>query len=212
MRANGTKARPPIADSTKPNQTRLEILDAASDIIVRQGYEACTMRSIAAIVGMKAGSIYYHFKSKDEIIEEILNRGIEKLFDFVSETIREVPEDATFSTRVEAAVRAHLSSLLGPEQKHMGVYEHLPPGIKRRSRRMRQRYARLWIDLFAGGVAAGDVDPAADLGLLASYFLGGLNRVPEWIRASGADHQSIAELATRTLLLGIGTHRAAGTS
>ena len=55
----------------KPNSVRREILDAAADIIVRQGYDACTMRAVAALVDMKAGSLYYHFKSKDEIVEEI---------------------------------------------------------------------------------------------------------------------------------------------
>ncbi len=205
MKARSSKnaAGSSVADNAKQSPMRGEILDAAAEIIVRQGYEACTMRAVAALVDMKAGSLYYHFKSKDEIVEEILNQGIETLYDFVQETIRKLPQEAPFAERVEAAVRAHISSMVGKDRKYMHVYEHLPPIIKRRSRKMREKYAHLWHELFAGGVAGGDVDPGTDLGILVPYFLGGLNRVPEWIRASGAGSDAVASLATATVLKGI---------
>ncbi len=209
MKARSSKklAGSTVAEAAKPSPMRGEILDAAAEIIVRQGYEACTMRAVAALVDMKAGSLYYHFKSKDEIVEEILNQGIETLFDFVQETIRGVPQDAPFAQRIEAAVRAHISSMVGKDRKYMHVYEHLPPIIKRRSRKMREKYAHLWHELFAGGVASGDVDPGVDLGVLVPYFLGGLNRVPEWIHASGAGSDAVASLATAIVLRGIVVHR-----
>lgn len=204
MKARSSKnAAKPAADIAKPSPMRGEILDAAAEIIVRQGYDACTMRAVAALVDMKAGSLYYHFKSKDEIVEEILNQGIETLFGIVEETIRTVPQDAPFAERIEAAVRAHISSMVGKDRKYMHVYEHLPPIIKRRSRKMREKYAHLWHELFAGGIASGDVDAGIDLGVLVPYFLGGLNRVPEWIRASGASSEAVAALATATVLQGI---------
>lgn len=191
------------ADKARENPMRGEILNAAAEIIVREGYEACTMRAVAALVDMKAGSLYYHFKSKDEIVEEILNQGIETLVDLVQETIRNIPPQAAFAERIEAAIHAHISSMVGKDRRFMHVYEHLPPIIKRRSRKMREKYALLWRGLFAAGVASGEVDPNVDLALLVPYFLGGLNRVPEWIRASGASSDAVAALATATLLRGI---------
>lgn len=191
----------------KPNSVRREILDAAADIIVRQGYDACTMRAVAALVDMKAGSLYYHFKSKDEIVEEILNQGIETLYARVAETIRSLPQEAAFAERLSAAVQVHISSLVGKDQKYMHVYEHLPPTIKRRSRKMREKYAQLWHGLFADGVASGEAADGHDLSLLVPYFLGGLNRVPEWSRVSGASSEQIAGLAVATLLDGIAVRR-----
>lgn len=194
-------------DTTKQNPMRGEILDAAAEIIVREGYDACTMRAVAALVDMKAGSLYYHFKSKDEIVEEILNKGIEALHARVTETLRSLPKEARFSERLSAAVGTHVSSLVGKDQTYVHVYEHLPPIIKRRSRKMREVYARLWHDLFAGGVASGAVDADIDLRLLVPYFLGGLNRVPEWVRTSGASGEQVASLAIASLLDGISTKR-----
>lgn len=206
MRARSTRkpAASQAAEAAKPNPMRGEILNAAAEIIVRQGYEACTMRAVAALVDMKAGSLYYHFKSKDEIVEEILNQGIETLFDFVQDTIRNLPAEAPFAEKVSAAVGAHLSSMVGKDRTFMHVYEHLPPVIKRRSRKMREKYAQLWRDLFAAGVDGGEVDPAIDLAIVIPYFLGGLNRVPEWIRASGATSDTVTALATTMLLKGVG--------
>jgi AcrR family transcriptional regulator len=186
---------------------RDEILDAAAEIIVREGYDACTMRAVAALVDMQAGSLYYHFKSKDEIVEEILNQGIETLYARVAETIRGQPKEASFAQRLSAAVQVHIASLVGKDQKYMHVYEHLPLVIRRRSRKMREKYTQLWHDLFAGGVASGEADGGHDLGLLVPYFLGGLNRVPEWSRVSGASSEQIAGLAVATLLDGIGVRR-----
>ncbi|MCP4561721.1 MAG: hypothetical protein GY837_14465, partial [Bosea sp.] len=141
--------------------------------------------------------------SKDEIVEEILNQGIETLYARLAETIRGLPKEAPFADRLSAAVGVHVSSLVGKDQKYMHVYEHLPPIIKRRSRKMREKYAQLWHDLFAGGIASGEVDAGIDLRLLVPYFLGGLSRVPEWMRASGASSEQVTELAIKILLGGI---------
>ena len=46
-------------------------------MFLQQGYDATSLRHIADAVGMKAGSIYYHFASKDELLAEILRRGID---------------------------------------------------------------------------------------------------------------------------------------
>ena len=205
MRARSARrsAGTATAEVTKPSPMRGEILAAAAEIIVRKGYDACTMRAVAALVDMKAGSLYYHFKSKDEIVEEILNQGIETLHARVTEAMRALPKEAPFADRLSAAVGVHIAGLVGKDQTYMHVYEHLPPVIKRRSRKMRETYAQLWHDLFAGGVASGEVDASIDLQLMVPYFLGGLNRVPEWLRASGASGNQVAALAITTLLDGI---------
>ena len=193
---------------TEPGQTsgaatRIHILDAAASIIVEQGYEACTMRAVAARVNIKAGSLYYHFASKEVMMEEIINLGIQQLFDRVTAAVGAVARDAPFMRKLEAAVATHLDGLVG-EDKKLQVHEHFPPALKRRSRRIRERYARLWVQLFTEGVARKEIDPALDLEALALYFLGSLNRVPVWLKASGRTSAAIADLATRVLMRGVG--------
>jgi len=51
--------------------TRRKILDAAREMFVRKGYEATTMRAIAARIEYTATAIYHHFRNKDELLCEL---------------------------------------------------------------------------------------------------------------------------------------------
>jgi AcrR family transcriptional regulator len=60
--------------ATEPGQEGLEqILYAALKILVEQGSKALTLRRIASECGMKAGNLAYYFKSKEELLRELLN-------------------------------------------------------------------------------------------------------------------------------------------
>lgn len=54
---------------------RDEILAAALRLFVRDGYAATGIRAIAAEVGIREASIYYHFRSKDEIFGAIIDHA-----------------------------------------------------------------------------------------------------------------------------------------
>jgi AcrR family transcriptional regulator len=59
----------------KSERSRDLILHSAAQLFHRQGFSATTLRQIAARAKIKAGSIYYHFDSKEEILDEVLDRG-----------------------------------------------------------------------------------------------------------------------------------------
>ncbi len=194
---------PLLTGQSRSSPTRVEILDAAARLIVDGGYEAFTMRAVALRVNIKAGSLYHHFKSKEEIVAEILNSGIVMLLEEVEQKLSAVRADASFADRVGVAIQAHLACMLGRDTVLMQVYEHLPPVLKRRSRAMRDKYAKLWFRLFESGIGDGEIDPHVNLNLFVPFFLGGLNRVPEWVRQRRGKSSDVAEMATRTLLFGV---------
>lgn len=194
-------------DTRSSNVTREEILDAAARLIVEHGYGACTMRSVSDRVCIKAGSLYYHFASKDEIVAEIMNLGVTMLLRQVEQQVRSLPRGSSFKKRIETAIKTHVACKINPDTPFMQVYEHLPPVMKRQSRDMRQTYANFWIKLLADGVASGDVRANLDLPILASYLLGGLNRVPEWYRPTKKDGDKVLRLIVSTALNGILANR-----
>ena len=57
---------------TKSDQTHQNILDAAYELFLSQGYSATSMRQIASRAGLALGGIYNHFASKDEIFQEVI--------------------------------------------------------------------------------------------------------------------------------------------
>jgi TetR/AcrR family transcriptional regulator, biofilm operon repressor len=58
--------------NNESRDTKHKILDAAIDLFATRGYHESSMRSIASAVGIKAASLYSHFKSKESILAAIL--------------------------------------------------------------------------------------------------------------------------------------------
>ncbi len=57
------------------NDTRTMIIDVAQDMLQRQSISGVSFQSLADRIGIKKGSMYYHFKSKDELAIAILERA-----------------------------------------------------------------------------------------------------------------------------------------
>ncbi|MEU6419163.1 TetR/AcrR family transcriptional regulator [Streptomyces spiralis] len=61
-------------------ERREEILATAAEVFAAQGYRATTVRKIADAAGMLAGSLYYHFDSKESMLDEILSTFLSELW------------------------------------------------------------------------------------------------------------------------------------
>ncbi|NXY97686.1 TetR/AcrR family transcriptional regulator [Streptomyces sp. BR123] len=62
-------------------ERRRELLDTAAEVFAAQGYNATTVRTIADAAGMLAGSLYYHFDSKESMLDEILSTFLNELWE-----------------------------------------------------------------------------------------------------------------------------------
>lgn len=54
------------------NETRKKILDVSLELFSQKGYSAVSIRDICKYVEIKESSVYYHFKNKQAIFEELL--------------------------------------------------------------------------------------------------------------------------------------------
>lgn len=54
--------------------TKTRIAEAADQLFYERGFEATSFADIAAAVGISRGNFYYHFKTKDEILEAVIAR------------------------------------------------------------------------------------------------------------------------------------------
>lgn len=52
---------------------RIKIIEAAQRLIAEQGVEKTSMRDIAAEAGITTGAIYYHYKSKEELLYDVMD-------------------------------------------------------------------------------------------------------------------------------------------
>ena len=65
--------RPRLVEQRRRGATaRDEILDAAAELFTTRGYSGTSTRMIAEAVGIRQASLYHHFKTKDDILESLL--------------------------------------------------------------------------------------------------------------------------------------------
>lgn len=77
-RRKGDRGRPRSGIGPRPDLSpRDQILDAAAHQFVERGYAATSTRAIADEVGIRQASLYYHFPSKESILEVLLMRTVE---------------------------------------------------------------------------------------------------------------------------------------
>src|ERR1700730_13332090 len=84
--------------------TRRQILDQAARLLRTNGYASTSLRDIAAATGMKAGSLYYHFASKEEIAETVMAEGIDLVRAAVKKALAPRPKDSDPLEDIEIAV------------------------------------------------------------------------------------------------------------
>ena len=60
-----------LSTTTRGEQTRTTILQAAHDLFIEQGYHGTTMRQIAKRADLALGGLYNHFSSKEKVFEAV---------------------------------------------------------------------------------------------------------------------------------------------
>ena len=63
----------------KSEATRRRILAAALSVFRERGFDAATMREIAAAAGMAVGAAYYHFDSKDALVMAFYEQAAQEM-------------------------------------------------------------------------------------------------------------------------------------
>lgn len=61
------------------NKTKRKIFETAMQLFADKGYEATSIEEITATVGVAKGTLYYHFSSKEEIFNFLVEEGIKLL-------------------------------------------------------------------------------------------------------------------------------------
>jgi len=185
---------------------RALILDTAARLFRQDGYAATSLRDIATACGMKAGSLYYHFASKDEIIGEVLRIGVERVADHVRRSVMALPADADARTLLHTAVRAHLSALLELHDytsANVRIFGQVPGPVREAHIATRDAYERFWSGLLKRCAKAGDWNPRRKLGLTRLFLINALNGSLEWFTDGRSSVEQLAHELTELVLDGL---------
>jgi TetR/AcrR family transcriptional regulator, cholesterol catabolism regulator len=213
-RAKASVEVAPDSARTEHAGSRQLILDTAAKLFRHQGYAATSLRDIAAQCGMKAGSLYYHFTSKDAIVAEVLRIGVERVSADVRAAVSRVPAAASASLLIETAVTAHLKALLALQDytsANLRIFAHVPEATRNDHLHLRDDYERFWAGLFARCARSGVFDPARDLRLARFFLIGAMNGSIEWFDPGRAPIETVATQLAQLLLHGLCRRHSAGT-
>jgi TetR/AcrR family transcriptional regulator, cholesterol catabolism regulator len=97
-----------VENGIEPNR-RAELLRAAARLFVDKGFSATTTRDIAEAVGMRSGSPFYHFRSKQDLLKEAMIDGLEAGRARLMAAIDGIADP---EQRLRVLVRTHLATLL----------------------------------------------------------------------------------------------------
>ncbi len=185
---------PAIATPTKEPSGRTRIVDAAATLFVDRGYAETSLRDIAAVVDMKAGSLYYHFASKDDLLVDLFERGIELMiegFDSVESDDDLGPED-----RLLAHVATHLQVLHSNHPLttlHVTTFRNAPASVRDTVVPQRDSYEAKWTALLA------ELLPdrtKTEIGILRLTLFGAMNASIEWFDAARGNLDPFARLVS----------------
>jgi AcrR family transcriptional regulator len=171
---------PPFEKSAR---TRVRILDAAARVFSLHGYAASRLSDIAAEAGLRQGSIYYYFASKDELVEEMLRTGLDRTYAYVAGAVDAAGADASARDRLRIAIRAHAEAIIDAVDytaANARIVGQLPERVREQHYRDQLPYGKLWSDLLASARDSGDIRDDLDLTLVRLLILGALNWTVEW--------------------------------
>jgi len=190
----------PDGEGGKASRTRHHILSAAARIMRDRGYSAATLRDIADEAGMEAGSIYYHFASKDQILDEVLDIGLRVLLEGVADVMAQDHPEPEHRNRIAASIREHTMYLFELSEftsANIRMYGQLPREIRARHRPVRHEYSKLWDHCLSAAQDAGEIRSDLKIVPLRQIMLGALNWTVEWFkpeRAVSDDDYSLNEM------------------
>lgn len=98
-----------------------EILDAAAVLFMKKGFDNTSTNDILDAVGIARGTLYHHFKSKEDVMDALIDRQMEKILS----AAREAAADQSVPVE-ERIVRTITALHIGEEGAHMTEHLHKP--------------------------------------------------------------------------------------
>ncbi|ADL48756.1 MULTISPECIES: TetR/AcrR family transcriptional regulator [Micromonospora] len=144
--------------------TRERIQAVALELFTEQGYEKTSLREIAERLGVTKAALYYHFKSKDEIVTSLVDDRLRRMDELIAWAADQPP---TLATRRALIGRYADSMFAGDLPQVMRFFEQNQTVLKSlvAGQQMRDRMMRL-----AHELCRGDDSPAAQLRAALTLF------------------------------------------
>lgn len=175
-RSLSSTARPPVADK------REAILRAATGVFAQNGYFNSKVADIARAAGVADGTVYLYFKSKEEILRSIFERGVGEA---IAEGRQQLTELGDAREKLRRIARLHLERL-GSDRNLAVVFQVELRGTTKFMEEFSAtgfaEYLRIIRETFEEGQRAGLFRPELNSKVVAKILFGALDEMAtNWI-------------------------------
>lgn len=202
--ANTTASR--VSETSRRAVGRDGVMDIAARLFREQGYGSVSLRKIAETAGIKAGSIYYHFGSRDEIVVAVLDKGIQVVHDSMRQAVSALPESTGAETILGTAVQAHLRALLDLSDytsANVRIFGQVPQSVRDANLPTRRAYEAEWDSLLSRLLDDGALKRDVDTARLRLMLIGALNATLDWFDPDRGSAEALARTYADVFLNGI---------
>lgn len=140
-------------------------------MFAERGLKATTVRDIADSAGILSGSLYHHFKSKEQMVEEVLKDFLDWLFGRYQEILDTETTPlgrltGLFMTSFEAIEHRHAQVVIYQDEAKRLSGQPQFDFVEVRNKEQR----KMWIDILQQGVADGSFRPDLDVDLVYRFI------------------------------------------
>ncbi|TBW56891.1 TetR/AcrR family transcriptional regulator [Marinobacter halodurans] len=169
---------------SEPTGARGRLLRAAARLFREKGYERTTVRDLAAAIGIQSGSLFHHFRSKEDILKAVMEETIILNTELMRHALRQA---TTAVGRMWALIRSELESINGQTGEAMAVlvfeWRSLSADSQRDILILRDAYEAMWLEVLGELKASGQI--TADPFLTRRMLTGALSWTVTWYRPDG---------------------------
>ena len=155
----------------QPASRRDELLELAAVMFAERGLRATTVRDIADSAGILSGSLYHHFSSKEEMVDELLRGFLDWLFERYQQIVATEPNPlerlkGLFLASFEAIEHRHAQVVIyQDEAKRLSSHERFSY-VDERNKEQR----KMWVDVLNQGIEEGHFRPDIDVDLVYRFI------------------------------------------
>lgn len=167
-----------------PASARGRLLHEAARLFRDKGYERTTVRDLAAAVGIQSGSLFHHFRTKEDILKAVMVETIR-----LNTALMQAAMEAATTSRdkLQALIRAELESINGQTGEAMAVlvfeWRSLSEAARAYVLELRDIYEQLWLDVLEALREEGVL--VAEPFVVRRLLTGALSWTVTWYRPDG---------------------------
>ena len=159
-------------DNSKYAQKKIAAIEAAAKVFADKGFHGATTQDIASEMGIKQGSLYYYFKSKEQALQDVCEYGFRN---HVLRMEKICAKKQPFEAKMQMIITSHLSNY---RQKNNAMKVHneerlyLPKDSRSFLKQLGTHYRRLLEITLSEGIEQGVVRADIDTHFIAYSVIG----------------------------------------